>query len=57
LHLCCPFLGGGCRAVTQTEVVLLAGAGATAMYPVTAKLGKRKNDEYYFKMIRIMAEA
>jgi hypothetical protein len=27
------------------------------MYPVTAKLGKRKNDEYYSKMIRIMAEA
>jgi hypothetical protein len=27
------------------------------MYPVTAKLGKSKNDEYYSKMIRIMAEA
>jgi hypothetical protein len=38
-------------------VVLLAGAGAAAMYPVTAKHRKRKNDEYYSKMIRIMAEA
>lgn len=38
-------LGGRCRAVTQTEVVLLAGAGAVAMSPVTAKPRKRKNDE------------
>ena len=50
-------MGGRYRVVTQTEVVLLAGADAAAMYPVTVKPGKRKNDEYYSKTIRIMAEA
>src|SRR2546423_13664702 len=49
-------LGGQCRVVTQTQVVLLAGAGAAAMSRVPAKPRKYKNHEYYSKIIRIMTE-